>query len=222
VHPNNPTGSFLGRDELAHMAALGVPIISDEVFSPYPLTRDPQRVASAACAEDALVFTLHGLSKLAGLPQLKLSFICVSGPDSAVAEALARLELIADAFLSVSTPVQVALPAILAGHAPITRAIGARLAHNLGRLTALSADSAASLLHVEGGWYAVLRLPDVQSDESYALDFIEHADTLVQPGYFYDFDAAPYVVLSLLTEPTTFEAGVLRILERVRLCAERA
>jgi aspartate/methionine/tyrosine aminotransferase len=221
VHPNNPTGSFLSRAELADMAALGVPIISDEVFSCYAFTEDAARAPSAAAATDALVFSLHGLSKLAGLPQLKLSFMCASGPRAALDEALARLELIADAFLSVAAPVQVALPAILDAHAPVTQAIRARLERNLVRLRALCAGSAASLLHVEGGWYAVLRLPNVQSDERYALDFIEHAGVLVQPGYFYDFEGGPYVVLSLLTEDAAFEAGAARVLERVQHAAGR-
>jgi aspartate/methionine/tyrosine aminotransferase len=88
-------------------------------------------------------------------------------------------------------------------------------------LRALCAGSAASLLHVEGGWYAVLRLPNVQSDERYALDFIKHAGVLVQPGYFYDFEGGPYVVLSLLTEDAAFEAGAARVLERVQHAAGR-
>ena len=219
VHPNNPTGSFLKRDELERLSALGVPIISDEVFSPYALTRDAARAASASCARESLVFSLHGLSKLAGLPQLKLSFVCVTGPSPAVDEALGRLELIADTFLSVSTPVQLALPSILSAHAPATAAITARLSRNLRMLERLSLDSPASTLHVEGGWYAVLRLPDVRSDESYALDFIEHAGTLVQPGYFYDFEGGPYVVLGLLADEATFESGASRVLDRVRRLA---
>jgi alanine-synthesizing transaminase len=219
VHPNNPTGSFVKRDELADLSQLGLPIISDEVFAPYPLCTDATRAPSALCAEGALVFSLHGLSKLAALPQLKLSFVCVGGPPALVGEALARLEIIADSFLSVSTPVQLALPAILASHAPVTAAIGARLSRNLHALGKLCVASPASLLHVEGGWYAVLHLPELLDDEGYALDFIEHADTLVQPGYFYDFEAGPYVVLSLLTPETTFVGGATRILERVETLA---
>ena len=189
------------------------------MFAPYPLGVDTTRAASALCAEGSLVFSLHGLSKLAALPQLKLSFICVGGPRALVDEALARLEIIADSFLSVSTPVQLALPAILAAHARVTDAISARLLRNLHKLGELCTASPASALHVEGGWYAVLRLPDLLDDEAYALDFIEHADTLVQPGYFYDFEAGPYVVLSLLAPEDTFATGATRILERVAALA---
>jgi alanine-synthesizing transaminase len=215
VHPNNPTGSYLKRDELAQLAALDLPIISDEVFAPYALGPDPNRVASALLAEDSLVFTLHGLSKFAGLPQLKLSWVCMGGPVAVVEQARARLEIIADSFLSVSTPVQVALPTILESHAPMTTAIRMRVAHNLNALRERTAGSAASLLHVEGGWYATLRLPDLLDDEGWALDFLQAADVLVQPGYFYGFGAGQYVVLSLLTEEAAFAEGIARVAQRV-------
>jgi hypothetical protein len=215
VHPNNPTGSFLKRTELDHIAALGLPIVSDEVFAPYPLTHDATRVTSALQASGALVFTLHGLSKLAGLPQLKLAWICIGGPPPLVDEALARLELVADSFLSVATPVQVALPTILATHNATTHAIRTRIAHNLAVLAALTAGTAASALHVEGGWYGVLRLPNVLDDQAWALDALQHAHVLVQPGYFYDFDSGPYIVLSLLTPEATFSMGLTRLLARI-------
>lgn len=216
VHPNNPTGSYLKQSELQQIADLRLPIISDEVFSPYPLTDDPTRVSSALLASENLVFTLHGLSKLAGLPQLKLSFMCIGGPKDQVDEACARLELIADSFLSVSTPVQHALPSILASHATLTNAIRARLRQNLATLRDLTAGTAANSLHIEGGWYAVLRLPSVRDDQAWALDFLNAVQVLVQPGYFYDFDAGPYIVLSLLTPPQIFSAGLARLLERMR------
>ena len=222
VSPNNPTGSYLKRGELAHMAQLQVPIISDEVFAPYPLTTDAERVPSALCATDALVFTLHGLSKLAGLPQLKLSFLCAGGPQALVSEALARLELIADSFLSVSTPVQLALPEILAAHAPVTNAIRDRLLRNLARLSLHTADTPVTALHVEGGWYAVLHLPRLMDDEDWALALLDRADTLVQPGYFYDLEDGPYVVLSLLTPGATFETGLGRLVECVQAVARGA
>jgi alanine-synthesizing transaminase len=214
VHPNNPTGSYLKRDELAGLASLELPIICDEVFAPYPLEADPNRAASALQAQDAPVFSLHGLSKLAGLPQFKLAWICIGGPEAWVDEARARLELIADTFLSVATPVQLALPAILSEHAPFTAAIASRIARNLARLRELTAGSALDVLRVEGGWYAVVRLPAVLDDHAWALRLLE-GDVWIQPGYFYDFATGPYIVLGLLTNEREFEQGVTRIMEVV-------
>jgi alanine-synthesizing transaminase len=222
VHPNNPTGSCLKRDELAQLVATGLPIVSDEVFAPYLLAPDPDAVPSVLGAqranalgtgpnEPALSFVLHGLSKLAGLPQLKLAWLCVDGPSSALREALARLELIADSFLSVSTPVQLALPAILDAHAELTDAIGDRLRANLAQLRASLAGSPISVLHVEAGWYALLRLPALLDDEAWALAFLEQHDVLVQPGYFYELEGGPYAVVSLLTIPGVFERGIERL-----------
>jgi aspartate/methionine/tyrosine aminotransferase len=227
VHPNNPTGSFLTRHELAQLGGLGVPIISDEVFAPYPLCADAERVASAHCwpsgaGSTPLVFSLHGLSKLAGLPQLKLAWISISGPDASVELARARLELIADSFLSVATPIQLALPAILAASEPIRAAIRERLTHNLELLNTLLADSALTLLHVEGGWYATLRFPAVLDDEAWALDLLSNASVLVQPGYFYDFARGPFIVISLLTRGSAFREGVTRMLARVASVATSA
>jgi alanine-synthesizing transaminase len=215
MHPNNPTGSYLKRDELTELSKLNVPILSDEVFAAYALSDDAERASSALAAQDALVFSLHGLSKLAGLPQLKLAWMCVGGPDALVAEARARLELIADSFLSVSTPVQLALPAILELHETTVIAIRERLLCNLAFLNARARSTAATTLHVEGGWYAVVRLPALMDDEAWALDLLRTADVLVQPGYFYDFEAGPFVVLSLLTQERVFEQGVARMLARI-------
>jgi aspartate/methionine/tyrosine aminotransferase len=214
VHPNNPTGSYLKQGELAELAALGLPIVSDEVFAPYPLGPDPER-ACPARAENALVCSLHGLSKLAGLPQLKLAWIAVTGPAALVAETLARLELIADAFLSVATPVQLALPEILAACAPRTEATCARLARNHAALRRLTQKSAVTPLHVEGGWYAIVQLPSLLDDEAWAVELLERRALLVQPGYFYDFEPGSYLVLSLLTPEPAFEEGIARLCEHV-------
>jgi aspartate/methionine/tyrosine aminotransferase len=211
VHPNNPTGSCLKRDELAQLAATGLPIVSDEVFAPYTLAPEPDALASALGCPDALTFVLNGLSKLAGLPQLKLAWLCVDGPPAAVREALSRLELIADSFLSVSTPVQLALPAILEAHGELTDAISARLRANLAHLRAQLTGSPVSALHVEAGWYAVLRLPAVLDDEAWAVTLLERHGVLVQPGYFYDLEAGPYAVVSLLTIPDVFQRGIERL-----------
>jgi hypothetical protein len=172
-------------------------------------------VPSAPIAGSSLVFSLHGLSKLACLPQLKLSWICVSGPSGATEEALQRLELIADAYLSVASPVQLALPEILDASAPVAQATHQRLRRNLRDLRARCAGSPVDALHVEGGWYAVLRLPVTRDDESWALRLLRDDGVLVQPGYFYDFDGGPYAVLSLITPPDELDRGLEALLARV-------
>jgi aspartate/methionine/tyrosine aminotransferase len=214
VHPNNPTGSFLDRDELHVLGSLGLPFISDEVFAPYRLEVDASTPASALTISDGLVMTLHGLSKL-GLPQLKLSWICFSGDDVLVEQAMARLEIIADAYLSVGTPAQLALSDILEGQEPFIDAIRARTRENLAALQRACAGSAASVLHAGGGWTAVVRMPATQSDESWALSLLIEQRTLVQPGYFYDFEGPPHVVLSLLPRPDVFQLGIQRLLEHM-------
>jgi alanine-synthesizing transaminase len=202
VNPNNPTGSYVSPDEGSRLAAHGLPLISDEVFLDYPL----EGSGTSLVRDDVLTFTLGGLSKSAGLPHLKLAWIRVSGPRSG--ETLEALELIADNFLSVGTPVQAALPAILALAPGIRAMIAARTMENLRVLSeTLSAVSSASVLPVEGGWSAVVRLPSVMSDEELALHFLDRG-ILVQPGYFYDFAGDGFVVLSLITPAAEFRAGV--------------
>jgi aspartate/methionine/tyrosine aminotransferase len=207
VSPNNPTGTFLKRDELRALSALGLPIISDEVFGEYPASPDPRRARSVLEAREGLVLSLDGLSKAAALPQMKLAWMTLGGSPELVAPALARLELILDAFLSASTPVQRALPELLSSRAVAADAIRARLAANLAVLSRRLAGTPASLLPVEGGWYAVLRLPATASDEDWALRLLE-AGALVQPGYFFEFGDEPHVVVSLLTPEAVLEAGV--------------
>jgi aspartate/methionine/tyrosine aminotransferase len=213
VSPNNPTGSYLGRDELERLALLGIPIISDEVFGEYGSSRDPRHAVSALETNDALVFALDGLSKLAALPQMKLAWVTVGGPEELVSEALARLELVSDAFLSPSAAVQHALPALLAASAPTRDFIRTRIARNHSALLRDSANTALTALRYEGGWYAVVRLPAVRPEEDWVLGLLEERDVLVQPGYFYDFSTEPFVVVSLLTEPRTFDEGVARLVE---------
>ncbi len=219
VSPNNPTGSYLKRSELLALENLGLPLISDEVFGEYPLRDDPERCQSALCSERALVFSLFGLSKQAALPQWKVSWICMRGPKAPTEQAAQRLELIADTYLSVATPTQLALPRLLSLLAPTQTALHARLRRNLGKLRGLLSNgsvSPASLLHVEGGFYATLRLPATQSEERWVLDFLEKDSVHVQPGYFFDFADEAYVVLSLLTPEATFDEGVKRLLQRVQ------
>ena len=211
VNPNNPTGSFVTPAEQDALAGLGLPIVSDEVFLDYPLEGRGQSFAR----EDVLTFTLGGLSKSAGLPHLKLGWIRVSGPAPARAEAIAALETIADNFLSVSTPIQAALPDVLQLAPRIRKLIHDRTRANLDVLTCeLAPYPAAHLLTVEGGWSAVIRMPRTMTDEELALALLARG-VAVQPGYFYDFEDEGYLVVSLLTAEDTFAEGARRIAELV-------
>lgn len=215
VHPNNPTGSYVKRDELSALSALGLPLISDEVFAEYALRDDARRAVSALeAAEQTLVFRLGGLSKSCALPQLKLAWTALAGPDALVEEARARLEHIADAYLSPSAPVQLALPRLLSLGGPLRARILARVRTNLGSLRAALADGAASVLHVEGGWYAIVRLPALLDDEQWALTLLADDGVLVQPGYYYELSGT-HVVLSLIVEEGDFAEGARRLAARV-------
>lgn len=224
VSPNNPTGSYLGSEELDAMLDLGLPIVSDEVFATYPLAGAASaksgvpegRVATVLGAQRGLVFALSGLSKLAALPQMKLGWIGVSGDASLVASALARLELVLDTYLSVATPVQHALPAILRTRAVAEDAIRARTGVNLRVLREVCAAApSASVLDVEGGWYAIVRVPDTRSDEEWALELVARDGVHVQPGYFFDMSRGAHLVLSLLTPEDVFAEGARRIAARI-------
>lgn len=210
VNPNNPTGSYLKQREYQALASHGLPLIADEVFADYSLREDSSRVASVSGCHDVLTFALSGLSKTAGLPQMKLGWIVTSGPGCR--EALQRLELIADTFLSPGAPVQLAAPEFLRMAADVRAQIQSRTRRNLARLRQLAEGSAAELLDVEGGWYATIRVPRVRSEEEWIIHLIEEHGTLVQPGYFYDFDSEAYLILSLLTAPEIFIEGAARII----------
>jgi alanine-synthesizing transaminase len=199
VNPNNPTGHFLRRHELAPLTAFGLPIISDEVFRDYRLAPAPDSVATLQGLDDAVVFSLNGLSKTVGLPQMKLAWMIASGP---VGEALSRLEMIADTYLSAGTPVQCALPALLKLRGPVQRQIMERLRGNLEHLRA----SGLRTLDVEAGWYAIVR-----SEEGSEIRLLREHDVLVQPGYFYDFEDAGAIVVSLLTRTEDFRKGIERL-----------
>lgn len=205
VNPNNPTGSYVAPHEQDALAALGIPIISDEVFLDYPLEGN----GTTFVRDDVLTFTLGGLSKSAGLPHFKLGWIRVSGPGKR--EVLDALELIADNFLSLATPVQVALPELLRIAPRIREAIARRTRANLATLRhTFDALAAVHVLPVEGGWSAVLRVPRVMSDDELALALLD-AGVAVQPGYFYDFEREAYLVVSLLTPEDRFAEGTSRI-----------
>ena len=218
VNPNNPTGSFIKQDEAwrleAFAAERGLAILSDEVFADYAFLEDPARVTTLAGACDALTFVMSGLSKVAGLPQMKLGWIVASGPGHEA--ALRGLEWIADTFLSVSTPIQVALPRILSQSATVREQIRLRTQTNLAILhKAVRLNSPCQILNVEGGWYAIVRVPNTMSEEQRALELLAKDDVLVQPGFFYDFESEAFLVLSLLTPTETFTEGVRRILAQV-------
>ena len=205
VNPNNPTGPYVAAHEQDELARLGVPIISDEVFHPFAFGEP----SPSFVRDDVLTFTLGGLSKSCGLPHYKLGWIRVSGPGKR--EAIDALELIADNFLSVATPVQAALPELLRLGARIRDAIRSRTRASLAALQqALAGKPHAQLLPVEGGWTAVVRLPATMSDEDFALDALQKG-VVVQPGYFFDFERDGYFVVSLLTEPEILQEGIARI-----------
>lgn len=210
VSPNNPTGSYLARGELDAMIDLGLPIFSDEVFATYPLDVPSGRVRSALDAGRGDVFVLSGLSKRVGLPQMKLGWIVASSEAP-----MDRLETILDAYLSVAAPVQHALPALLASGEVTAAAIARRTRANLATLRALAKPSSATVLDVEGGWYAVVRVPETRTDEEWAVILAEKDSVHVQPGYFFDFHRGAHLVLSLLPREEVFREAVSRIVARV-------
>jgi alanine-synthesizing transaminase len=213
VNPNNPTGSFLKRDELERLEALAavrdLAILSDEVFADYAFAADPERVATLVGPRRALTFSMSGLSKIAGLPQMKLGWIVVSGPHAAI--AMERLELIADTYLSVAAPVQWALGELLEASAGVRSQILDRTRVNLAYLRANFAHAAAGVLNVEGGWYAVAQVPRTRTEEEWALELLGAHDVLTQPGFFYDFESEAFLVVSLLTRPEEFAEGLRRL-----------
>jgi alanine-synthesizing transaminase len=208
VNPNNPTGSFLKREEWSRLQRFGIPILSDEVFSDYAFSSDDSRVRTLTDAAEVLTFSMSGLSKIAALPQMKLGWIVASGPGHQA--ALDRLELIADTYLSVSTPVQTALPRLLDFSVRLRSQILDRTRTNLALLRRSTVP-----LHVEGGWYATLHVPRTRTEEDWALTLLDRHDLLVQPGFYFDFESEPFLVLSLLTPPEVFAEGLRRLVESI-------
>jgi aspartate/methionine/tyrosine aminotransferase len=216
VHPNNPTGSFVSEGDRKRLLALSeerrLALIVDEVFLDFPLS--PARAHSSfAGTRRGLVFVLSGLSKLAALPQMKLGWIAVSGESALAREASLRLEHIADTYLSVGTPVSTAAPRFLELAAGMTERISARTRENLDSLVALAARvPSVTVPPPEGGWYAVLRLPALETAESWALSFLENASVYVHPGDLFGFGSETTIVVSLLTPTETFRDGVAGVL----------
>jgi len=219
VNPNNPTGTYLKRQELRDLESLcsrrGIALLGDEVFAEYPHGEDSDRAAGVLECERALTFSLGGLSKLAGLPQMKLGWIAVGGPGPEKQEAKERLELVADTYLSVNTPVQHAVGALLTAARGIRQELRRRTGRNLRHLQGATIQpSPCRLLPCEGGWTAVLQVPAIMSEEDWVLRLLEEDGVLAHPGFFFEFPVPAYLVLSLLPREEIFAEGVARILAR--------
>jgi len=219
VNPNNPTGSYISRAELDSLNGFcrkhNMAMISDEVFFEYSLVATD--AVSCAGNKEVLTFALGGLSKTMGLPQMKCAWIMASGPQGGLQESLARLEIIADTYLSVNTPVQNALGSWLGQAADIQGQIMARVRENLQWLSAQLNDrtQTISLLSLQGGWYATLRIPAVKPEEEWVLEFLREDHVSVYPGYFFDFEKEAYIVISLLPPSAVFQEAVSRIFKRL-------
>ena len=220
VHPNNPTGHFTSAQEREALEAIcqqhGLALIVDEVFLDYALDLDgADRSAPrsfAAGEHPALKYVLSGLSKVAGLPQMKAAWIASFGPKALLEEAKGRLEVIADTFLSMNAPVQHALPYLLANRQGVQQQILSRVRENLAALDRRLLDAPVlSRLEVQGGWYAVVRVPALRSGEALAIRLMEEQQLVVHPGYFYGFDGEGWLVLSLLTAAEEFAEGIARL-----------
>ena len=219
VSPNNPTGSFVTREEFAQITGIcrarNWALIADEVFADYVLDAvDP--MTDLAARSDVLTFTLGGLSKTVGLPQLKLGWCIAGGPAAECARALRALELIADSYLSVGTPVQLAAPHLLQKGAAIRAAIQQRVRGNLAALRAAAAHyPSCAVLAAEGGWSAVIRVPATRSEEDLVIDLLRAERIFVYPGYFFDFPREAFIVISLLPNRAVFDDASARLLQFV-------
>jgi alanine-synthesizing transaminase len=216
VHPNNPTGSYSRADEIAALSEFcreyQLALIADEVFLDY--AHDGAARSSFISHAEALTFTLSGVSKISALPQMKLAWLAVNGPEDRVHQALARMEVIADTYLSLNAPVQLAAPVLLEQRKTIQPLLLDRLRVNLATLDhQLGAHPAVTRLRTEGGWCVVVRVPAVQNDEELAINLVRKVGVIVHPGHFYDFAGDGYLVLSLIAAPDDFREGVARVLQ---------
>jgi len=215
VHPNNPTGSYASTAETEGLnqfcAEYNLALIVDEVFVDYAIDGAPRD--SFVSNNAVLTFTLSGISKISGLPQMKVAWLAASGPQDATRESLARLEVIADTYLSMNAPLQLATPVLLDQRKNLQPLLLDRVRHNLQELDhQLARQKMCERLRVDGGWYAILRVPALQSDEDLAIDLLRKVAVLVHPGHFYDFPKDGYLVLSLITPTEGFREGVNRVL----------
>ncbi|HVH05321.1 MAG TPA: pyridoxal phosphate-dependent aminotransferase [Myxococcota bacterium] len=211
IHPHNPTGSFVDPEDLAALRAIarerGLAIVSDEVFAGTAVAADAPPSVLAGAEAGPLHVVLSGASKPLALPQLKIAWLAVAGPPALRDEALARLEFVADAYLSVSPLLARALPRLLAARPAIAAELGARLAGNRARLAEAVRGSAFELLPAEAGWAAIVRAPRVEDDEAFVLELLDGTGVLLQPGFVFDLDPR-HLVVSLLPEPDVFRRGV--------------
>jgi hypothetical protein len=216
VHPNNPTGSFVVDQERGALNQFcreyNLALVADEVFLDY--AHDGASRPTFATNRDVLTFTLNGVSKISGLPQMKLAWIVTSGPEALVSTGLGRLDVIADTYLSMSAPIQLAAPVLLEQRHSIQPLLLDRVRANLSGLDrALARQKTCRRLDVEGGWYAVLRVPVTQSDEDLAVEIVRKVSVLVHPGHFYDFSSDGYLIVSLITPVEDFRDGIARVLQ---------
>jgi alanine-synthesizing transaminase len=219
VSPNNPTGSYVGRQELTTLGTVcrdyDLALIVDEVFSEFMAADNPGRVRTAVNHSNSLTFVLNGLSKMVGLPQVKLGWMVVNGDPDRCAQALSRLEMMLDFYLSPSTPVQHAVNRLLQQRPMIQRRMFSRIASNMGVLEEQTAKTSnIRCLIREGGWYAVIEVVDAVSDEDRVLQLLDRDSTLVHPGYFYDFHRDGFLVVSLLPPVEIFRDGITRLISR--------
>jgi len=216
VHPNNPTGSYVHPEEQKSLNRFcrehGLAVIADEVFLDY--AHDREKRQSFAANQAVLTFTLSGVSKISALPQMKVAWIAVAGPPADLEAAQARLEVVADTYLSMNAPIQWATPALLDQRKTIQPQLLDRVRGNLAELDhQLSTQKTCQRLNIEGGWYAVVRVTVTQTDEELALDLLRRKSVLLHPGHFYDFPSDGYLVLSLITQKAEFEEASRRVLE---------
>jgi aspartate/methionine/tyrosine aminotransferase len=215
VNPNNPTGSFLKKSECETLFALAaeykLPLISDEVFMDYEFGANPDRVKTLASFRDSLSFSLNGLSKAAAMPQMKLAWIVLNGPPAEIQQARKRLELLLDTYLSVNTPVQLALPRLLEIGNRLRSAIRARCQANLQACREILAGTAAHPLYSEGGWSVILQFPQTRTEDEWISILLRDYDVLLQPGFFFDLHGGAFAVASLLPERAVFEEALHRI-----------
>jgi alanine-synthesizing transaminase len=215
VHPNNPTGSYISAQERQHLSEIcrrhKLALIVDEVFLDYSHGKPQPTFASN---RDALTFTLSGISKISALPQMKLAWITTSGPSAEVAQAMQRLDIIADTYLSLNGPIQLAAPVLLDQRKTIQPQLMNRVRANLAELDRqLATQKSCTRLVIQGGWYAVLRIPVTRSDEDFAIELLQRSGVLVHPGHFYDFPGDGHLILSLIAVQKEFRSGIAAVLE---------